>query len=102
MHESDETGLTALNHNEPDADELSCPLCYCLAQDFFGVISRTYPEHRTHVEIALALSAVPMLAEEWRPISVIFEGPPGTGKSTVPNIILGIPDEDVRSHFYRS
>jgi len=97
------TKTHAISLVEPEATEAStanirCPLCPLFWNEFQKTINANFPSLSLHFEAALAVCGILGVEKEWKPVTVVFEGPPGTGKSLVLNCVLGVNSEWV----YRS
>ncbi len=82
--------------------EPSCGLCWLWWNELREAIQANFPALALHFEAALSVCGVLGIAKPWRPLTLVFEGLPGPGKSLVLNCILGASSEEVQERLYRS
>ena len=85
-----------------DEEQPACDLCWVYWQDLQETVLDNFPSLKLHFEAELAVCAILGIQKPWRPVTVVFEGPPGPGKSLVLNCLLGADSEEVTEQLYRS
>ena len=81
--------------------EPQCALCWTWWSELRETIRANFPTLILHFEAVLSVCGVLGLRKPWRPLTVVFEGLPGPGKSLVLNCVLGASSE-VNERLYRS
>ncbi len=79
-----------------------CHACSFFWNELQETVRANFPDLGLHFEVVLAICGVLGIKKPWRPVTVVFEGPPGPGKSLVLNCLLGATSEEVREWLYRS
>jgi len=85
-----------------DKEQPACDLCGAYWQHLQETLLDNFPSLKLHFEAVLAVCAILGIQKPWRPVTVVFEGPPGPGKSLVLNCVLGADSEEVKEQLYRS
>ena len=85
-----------------DEEEPACDLCWVYWQHLQETVLDNFPSLKLHFEAVLAVCAILGIQKPWRPVTVVFEGPPGPGKSLVLNCPLGADSEEITGQLYRS
>lgn len=83
-------------------EQPACDLCWVYWQHLQETVLDNFPNLKLHFEAVLAVCAILGIQKPWRPVTVVFEGPPGPGKSLVLNCLLGADSEEVTGQLYRS
>lgn len=87
---------------------MSIPLSHAESDDLVvasGVVdavSRHYPELLPGFDAALAVAGAMALAERTKPLSLVFEGGSGNGKTEIIHAFFPLPDSDMDDYVYRS
>jgi len=79
-----------------------CHACSFFWNELQETVRANFPSLCLHFEVVLAECGILGIKKPWRPVTVVFEGPPGPGKSLVLNCLLGATSEEVREWLYRS
>jgi len=82
--------------------EPACLFCSLHWKELQETVRANFPALNLHFEVVLAECAILGIKKPWRPVTVVFEGPPGPGKSLVLNCLLGATSEEVKEWLYRS
>lgn len=88
--------------NDDAQPEPQCALCYTWWGQLQETIRANFPFLILHFAAALAVVCVLGLRKPWRPLTLVFEGLPGPGKSLTLTCVLGASSEEVKERLYRS
>src|SRR5215831_10358362 len=85
-----------------EVDPNGCETCSIAWEGFIETIVANYPNVVLHFEAAVSVCGILALPKPWKPVALVYEGPSGPGKSTIPNVLLGSTMEEIKRNLYRS